>query len=350
MVVVCAGALCAAVAGCGDQQRSGASTARPSGPRPIVVPIRVRWASFGARPLVEVRVGNGPKVPVLLDTGSTGLHMYAPGARVGSGSGVRVTGRRDAITFLDGMTERGVMASARVTIGRVTTRGRVPFGLINHIGCVRELPRCPGAAGIAGLLARREFGILGIGLARDGERLPNPLLALTSRHSRRWSIALHGASGRLTVRARVPAHPIARFGLARERHRGRTPTWKQETEVCWGAVGLRGAGCQPTVFDSGSTTMLWFGGRLGHTKTYLRSILVNPGTYVAAWARGAARPFWSFTAGYGARNALLAVRARKPLVIASVQAFLKLTITYDDGAGEVLLSPRWQGSGPAGPR
>src|SRR5437763_4602488 len=171
VVAVCAGAVCAAAAGCGEQKSSSASSTRARGPRPIVVPIRVRWAPSGARPLVEVRLGNGPKVPVLLDTGSTGLHIYAPGVRLGPGSGVRVTDRPDAITFFDGMAERGVTASARVTIGRVKTPGAVRFGLINHIGCVRELPWCPGAAGIPGRLARSEFGILGIGLARSKEGL-----------------------------------------------------------------------------------------------------------------------------------------------------------------------------------
>jgi hypothetical protein len=263
-----------------------------------------------------------------------------------------VTGRRNAITFLDGMQESGVVADARLTIGHIKTRGRVPIGLINHIGCVPKVPRCPGTAGIAGLLARHEFGILGVGLRRSTQGLPNPLFDLPSRYARRWSIALDGPAGRLTVGARLPAHPIARFHLARERNHDRTPTWKDVRNiVCWGAVGLRGSGCQPTLFDSGSTTMLWYGGRLGHTKTYAGSILVTPGTYVAAWARGVAHPFWGFTAGLNAsRNALFAVRGRGrgQLVIAAVQAFFKFTITYDDSTGQILLSRHWRRFVPLG--
>ena len=84
--------------------------------------------------------------------------------------------------------------------------------------------------------------------------------------------------------------------------------------------------------------MLWYGGLLSHTRRYAGSVLVTPGTYVAAWARGAPHPFWSFTAGTAAsRNALLAVRGRTPLVIAAVQAFFKFRITYDDRTGEILL-------------
>ena len=51
-------------------------------PKPVTVPIQVHFDQgqiIGSVPLVEVRVGNGPAVPVILDTGSTGLHIFQTG-------------------------------------------------------------------------------------------------------------------------------------------------------------------------------------------------------------------------------------------------------------------------------
>ena len=62
----------------------GAPVAADAVPRPLspaVVPGAIQGGqgtTTGARPMVEVRVGNSKPVPVLLDTGSTGLQIYAP--------------------------------------------------------------------------------------------------------------------------------------------------------------------------------------------------------------------------------------------------------------------------------
>ena len=308
--------------------------------RVTTLPLKVLWNVFGARPTITVRVGNGPRVPVLLDTGSTGLHIYSDGVRLGPRSGVTLTAHPDSATYFDGTVQRGLIGRARITIGRVTTATAVPFGLVNFVGCVHELP-CPGAEGIHGRIARGEYGILGIGLRRSADKLGNPLLALPRADGRTWSVALHGSRGSLTMGAPDPLHPLARFPLARD---GRDPSgrraWKDDkARVCWATVWLRGAGCEPTVFDTGSETMFWYGGLMSHATTYPGSILVEPGTYIAAWQPGSSQGFWSFTAGTDfSRDTVLALNLGRPGVIADVQAFLTFRITYDANRGEIFVS------------
>jgi hypothetical protein len=335
-------ALCGAVAGCAQTAPARPTPVVYKGPPAIDVPINVHWAVYGARPMVKVRVGNGPAVPVLLDTGSTGLHIYAPGVRLGSGSGVTLTNRPDSITYFDGMKQSGVVGKAKMTIGGVTTSRSVSFGYIDNVGCVDGSVDCPGAAGMGAQVSRGFYGILGVGLSHSPEKLGNPLLALPGRYGRQWSIDLSGSQHWLTLGSHIATGPLAQFTLAKD---GTDPSgakdWKdQETPVCWAAVGLHGAGCEPTVFDTGSTTMFWYGGLLSHATTYYGSILVSPGTYIAAWHRGDGHPFWTFTAGTNfSHDTVLAYEGGHPMVIAAVQAFLTFNIEYDDAHGAIRVYP-----------
>jgi hypothetical protein len=304
------------------------------------VPLNVRWSVFGARPMIYVRVGRGPKVPVLLDTGSTGLHIYTRGVRLGAHSGVAVTRRKDAVTYADGMVQRGVVARATLTIGSLKTVHPVSFGLINSVSCVHELRDCPEMDGINGRLSVGEYGILGVALTRSREGLGNPLLALPAPYARAWSIELDGSGGSLALRPHTVARPLARFRLARDGFDSSgAQAWKDsQTKVCWATVEPRGAACEPTIFDSGSVTMLWYGGLLSHSDTSVDSVLVNPGEYIAAWAPGTHSPFWTFTTGEEfSYNSVLAVPGGHPLVIAAVQTFLAFDVVYDDTRGQIAL-------------
>lgn len=280
---------------------------------------------------------------MLLDSGSTGLHIYTPGVRTGPGSGVKLTSRRTQATYFDGMVQRGVVADAKLTIAGMKTEHPVPIGVVDYVGCVDGVPECPGGAGMASQVSHGFYGIMGIALTRYAG-LGNPLLALPAPYSRRWSIALNGSRGRLTMGVPVPRHPVAKFTLLGDgRDPGGARDWNDhQTKVCWSAVGLRGAGCEPTVFDTGSVTMFWYGGLLSRTTTYPGSPFVSPGTYIAAWQRGRDTPFWTFTAGTRfSQDTVIAFHGGHPLVIAAVQAFLRFKITYDDADGRIYVSRLW---------
>ena len=312
------------------------------------MPIQVRLNqdnTLGAVPIIDVRVGNGPEVPVILDSGSTGLHIYTQAVRLGPGSGVTVTGRPDTIDYLNGAVQSGVVATAKLTIGPRRTRMAVPFGLISSIGCQPGIPDCPGSLGVTGFIAEHIDGVLGVGMAGDDEGLANPITALPGAYGQRWSIALSGSRGRLVLGAPAPRHPLAQFQLrATGRDATRARRWDdQDTRVCWAAVGLRGDACVATVFDTGSSLMAFFGGLLSRTGTQTGYADVAPGTYVAAWKPGAQSPFWTFTAGSQlTSNTVIPVpvRIRKAFVVAAVTSFFRFTITYNDANGTISLANR----------
>jgi hypothetical protein len=78
---------------------------------------------------------------------------------------------------------------------------------------------------------------------------------------------------------------------------------------------------------------------MSHATTYPGSILVNPGTYIAAWKPGQPKSFWTFTAGTDtSTDTVFALNLGHPGVIAAVQAFLRFDITYDAARGEIFLS------------
>ena len=98
----------------------------------------------GSRPIIHVKVGNGPTVPVLLDSGSVGLHIYTPGVNTRAGGGVTVTHRPNSISYVIGTRQSGVIAEAKLTIGGITTTRAIPFGLI------RACRACPASRLVPG--------------------------------------------------------------------------------------------------------------------------------------------------------------------------------------------------------
>jgi hypothetical protein len=315
------------------------------GPPPVVVPLKVHYGVWGERfpvATVDVRVGNGPRVPVILDTGSTGLHIFQQGIDLGRRGAVAVSGRPIRNEYADGLVQSGVVATARITIGGMTTRRPVPFGLIRDVSCDDRVPYCPGARGSDSWIRHGRYGILGIGLRRDPGGTENPLIALPAAYSSRWSIALSGSNGQLTLApARRPV--LARIQLPRERRSGPSrPTWDDlRGKVCWGAVGLAGGACEPTLFDSGNNLgMYWFGrGLLSHVQTVPGSRLLTPGTYIAAWTPGAQRPFWTITSDeLSSPDAVSALPARHTFVWVPIGAFFARTIGYDASRGQILIA------------
>ncbi len=317
------------------------------GPRSLTVPLEVTWFGpgilFSAHVMVDVRVGNGPKVPVLLDTGSEGLHIYGLGVNTRPGGGVSITGRPDMAHYADGTIESGVVADARLTIGSVRTRRAVPFGLIQSVGCDAQHPTCPATTGMAHDAAHGMYGIMGIELWREPDGLSNPLLALPAPYSQAWSLALSQHSGKLVLAAPMPQHPAAVFQLKRD---GRDPSgaraWSDRwIKVCWAYSGMQGAACQPTLFDSGNTVGTdWAGGALSHAPTESGTDLVAPGTFIAAWQPGAAQPFWGFTAGEDLSTQMVAVNRGSRFAWTSNRPFFVLRFTYDAAHGRMLISQR----------
>jgi len=317
-----------------------------SGGAAVSVPLRLRGAQgsrAGVQALVEVRVGDGPEVPVVLDTGSIGLHIYPQAVDLRAGSGVTPTGQPTSITYVDGEQQTGTLATARISIGGVTTATAVPFGIISSLTCTAEKPRCPAQGGIAAAVAAGRYGVLGIGLGRrDPSTPPNPLLYLPDPYRRSWSISLNPPGGRLVLGAQASQRPAAVIRLPREADpaNGGKAFDDHAAHVCWRIGGL--SSCQPTLFDSGEFTMQVFGGRLGAGWSALGTATRVPaGARVAASLRTGDGPFWSFTAGRAPSANLVVAHAQgRGAVNTGVAAFFAFAVLYDAVDGVIRLEPR----------
>ncbi len=307
---------------------------------PVAVSIAIRGGqgtSGGAHPIVDVRVGNGRAVPVLLDTGSVGLHLYAGAVPTGAGGGVTATRTRNSITYIDGTVQSGVVARATITIGGLKTTTPVAFGLVRKVSCTTSVPNCPGQGGLAAAEQRGLYGTMGIGLGPGP--VDNPLVHLAAPYSDSWNIGLAGSNGQLTLGAPVPIETDARFALPGDGRRANgTPTFADKhAVVCW-TVGSAAASCEYTLFDSGDVGMQFFGGAPGGAPAGSGGEVVA-GTPITAAGAISSLPFWSFSAGRTTSlNTVHVHPSGNGTVNAAVQAFYAFTISYDARHGLIALS------------
>jgi hypothetical protein len=320
----------------------GMSAASAAARLPITVPVTVlggQGTSQGARPTVEVRVGNSNPVPVLLDTGSSGLHIFNTAVNTGTGSGVTLTSQPSNITYSGGHRFTGVVANAVVTIGSSATQMPVSFAYVEQASCIASKPTCPAAGGIPGFEQSGTYGILGIGTQSSGGGIVSPILGMPGSLGNKWSLHLAGASGTLTLGAKLlgagsaAAIPMRQIGSS-----AGSALWADSSLPLCLSVGQFNA-CVPGLFDSGTYTMQVSGPVLGQAPTITGTDHVVAGTPVSVTLSGASAPFWTFTAGTTKSANLVTVKTgRRPFVNTGVQAFYDFTITYDDTSGQILLS------------
>jgi hypothetical protein len=317
---------------------SSAAAARAA----VTIPVTVLGGQDlpgGVQPLVEVRVGRSARVPVILDTGSSGLHIFANAVATGPASGVTVTSTPANITYAGGHRFIGVLASATINIGTQPTAHSTPFALVQHAVCIASKPVCPAAGGISGFERQGIYGILGIGTATSKGPIASPILAMPGQLGNSWSLHLAGKTGALVLGARVPS-PSSSVAMIPMR---RTGSWG--THALWADASLRlctAVGtvedCTPTLFDSGTAAFQLWGPTFLHVPRSSPT-QVTTGTPVRMSQRGAATPFWSFVAGSTRSKDLVVVRGGTgPFVNVGVQGYFDFTITYDDVTGVVVLN------------
>jgi hypothetical protein len=311
--------------------------------RSTVVPVTIeggQGTAIGAHPMVRVRVGRSKAVPLLLDTGSTGLRIFAPVVDTSPGAGVTVTSQPNTITYAGGHRYSGVVAKAVLRIGGQATAAEVPFSLVTRASCAPAKPGCGAAGGIDDLVAHGEYGILGVGTSRGGA-VVNPLLEMPGRLGRIWSLHLHGQAGALELGARVPSgrRVAAKLQLPSQGSLGSLKLWADHRAPVCVAVGFAQA-CVPGLFDSGTFQLQVWGDPLDTVATRPGSPQVLPGTPVAVSVAGAAAPFWSFPVGDTKLKDTVTVHQGQPFVNFGVQAFYAFRIVYDVRNGTLTLGRR----------
>ncbi len=309
---------------------------------PISVPVTIldgQGTLEGARPTVEVSVGNSRPVPVLLDTGSSGLHIFDNAVDAGPSSGVTRTSTPSNITYSGGHRFTGVVADAVVTIGSAATTTAVPFAYVQQAFCIASKPTCPAAGGIPGFEQSGAYGILGIGTQSSEGGIISPILGMPGALGKKWSLHLSGATGALTLGAKLHRRrAVATIQMQQIGSSAGRSLWADSQLGLCVAVGPVNE-CVPGLFDSGTYTMQISGPVLGNAPTTDGTEHVASGTPVTVTLNGSAVPFWTFTAGTTKSDNLLTVETdRGPFVNTGVQAFYDFTIAYDDATGQIFLS------------
>ena len=291
------------IAASGWVASTGATAASASPDARAVVPVTIvggQGTRTGAHPMVEVSVGTAAPVPLLLDTGSTGLQIFAAVVDTTPGGGVTVTDRPDQITYSGGHRLTGVVAAAKVTIGSQATAHTVAFGLVQQAVCIPSKPTCPVAGGIAAAMARGFYGILGIGMNHGPDGLANPILGMRAGLARSWSIHLSGASGSLVLGAPLPRSsrkdftvPLASTGTV-----GTYRFWNDRLHFCvvvgTGRLVRTGVVRLGNVHVSALASPLGQGAGVSRTQSGRRG---QSGLGVHPPSPAPVTPFWRFTTG-----------------------------------------------------
>lgn len=319
-------------------------TAGASGAPVVVIPVGVQGGQDtpgGAEPVVSVRVGGSDPVPVYLDTGSSGLHIF--GNAVSTGSGVTVTSVKSDITYEGGSKFSGVVASAVITIGSQPTAGPVPFALVNGIRCTAAKPTCPAANGITGYESSKDvYGILGIGMQSSQGGVISPLLGMPGSLGDSWGLRLQGRAGGLVLglAALVNDQPApTTFQLRAAGSVAGRSLWRDDRVPLCVSVGTTQQ-CTHGLFDSGTESFQISGPVLDQAPTVTGSLQILAGLPVTLTEPGIAAPFWTFTTGTAKSEDLVRIGPESgSFVNTGVQVFYDFGVLYNDTAGTISLYP-----------
>lgn len=298
---------------------------------PITVGVPIRTintpGTSGQSGIVEMQVGSSAPMSVMLDTGSVGLRLWS-----GVRPGMTMTAKRVSSTT-GGANVRGLLGSAPMTIGGVTTTVDVPLQLINTSNPY-----------INGWKARNISGILGIGVG-SGE-LTNPLVAMPGELGLRWSVHFtrntadtSGRVGALILGAAPPGNADMHFRLpyVGVNVNGARLWDDHAANGCW-TFGTAREYCVPTWFDSGFTVMR-VKGRMFSSLPTAAGKQLRPGTRVGLAAGSSAFTADTFRAGNTAsRNLARVTPSGKPTINTGNSFYFEYTVTYNVATGDIYLS------------
>lgn len=333
-----AGAALLVLAGCGSSSQSQTPEPIPSG-GPLTgqsIPLFTKQlpGSGGTRVMTEISIAGGPKIPIMVDTGSQGLRVFS--SAVGT-QGLDKTTTQTEETFGQGSQLSGVIANAPVTIGSLPTNGAIPFMLIENVSCTASDQYCSSSeTSEAGIIAN-DFGaqgIMGIGRMSSESGVISPLLQLAGGVPTSYSIRLNGSTGAITF-GQPPANPLAIWATPGEGSQGGLNFWNdEEVPACW-SIGGASAQCAATAFDTGSPDVN-FSPSFSQSSALNGSNPVTNGLSIGLSASQGAQPFASIKAGSGPGNSVISITPGGDNEINSGWTwFQQLTFTYGTENGQL---------------
>jgi Protein of unknown function (DUF3443) len=321
-----------------------------TGPADVTIPLTFDQSSYGAAfdppPIVDVTIGRDHTIPVLLDTGSVGLHIFASARSAASWAGVKVSSEHETIQTLDGTLMAGPVASATLQFGSLRTTRPVPFQLITATRCGDNGLRvsCQSGGDEAGLQEDGADGFMGIGLdgPAPGDPVTNPLLSLPGRFGRVWTVDMtnesEGENGELVLGPPPLPHPLVRLPLQSIGSSHGASLWNDEPELCW-VIGQYRL-CGPTILDSGSSFA-----DIGSPHLYPHAIaesglprLLAGNQPVSLSLPGHSGAFWAFDPSGPGPAAVAVADVRWPFLDTGEGAFLAFQIQYDNTSGTITIA------------
>jgi hypothetical protein len=262
---------------------------------PLTVVLRNSGGGKGLS--VPLGVGTSAPVPLLVDTGSAGVHVLASDIAPGS---VQRTGRVVREEYVDGTELVGEEAKAIVSLGAART-GTIAIHVVDRVGCVVGRAGCSGAAGNDFFHAHGTSGIVGITLANAiaEPAIYSPIAQLPGVLGSAYVVRTNGyegATGTLTLGSPPGGLPFADIPLAREATPtlpNGVPAWKDASvSVCYSVDSTPIQNdCGPSIFDTGATALFWSTNRLASNQLSLG--VLAPGYVFHAKVNGAFD--WTFT-------------------------------------------------------
>jgi hypothetical protein len=322
----------------------------PARPTDVTIPLTFDQSSYGAAvdppPIIDVAIGRDHTVPVLLDTGSIGLHIFASAISASTWRGVRVSSQRETAQTLDGTLMSGTVASATLGFGSLRTARPVAFQLIDSTSCSNDGlgVSCQPGGDEASLEAVGADGIMGIGLhgPPPGDPVTNPLLSLPGKFGRVWTLdmtnASAGGNGELILGPPPLSHPLVRLSLTSMGSSYGEPAWNDYPELCWLFGQYRM--CGPTILDSGSNFA-----DIGSPHLY-RHAIAEPGLprliggiqSVSISLPGRSVPFWAFDVTGPGAGAVAVADVKWPFLDTGEGVFMSCEVQYNNAAGTIAIA------------
>ena len=311
--------------GASSAAASSTSGSAATGSAPVVVPVTTMPDSNGnPKVVVDISVGGGAAVPVILDTGSSGLliDQAALGSQVDSSNSTPVTKQ-----YL-GEALSGSLVQAPVTIGSVSTPA---IGVVAYDAATSPT----GLTG--GGIARGVLGIASEGVAGTAPyfspamQLPTPYgdmstLAISTSGAGSWTLGpVPAAAGADSV----PLQPIpGATGLNR---------WAKDMQLCWTFAAVTNATCGPTDLDSGASSVL-----VNTTSAAASSATAATGGTTVSLGDANGKQLWSFAVSTGSSVSEIAVDSLGDSTEfnTGVGFYFDHQVTFDYAGGHALISSR----------
>ena len=224
----------------------------------------------GTPHFVQVSIGNGPAVPISVDTGSAGLYTFERDI----GPEVQRTSTPIHQGYVDGTRFDGYIGLASVRFpGTALGTSQIAIGVITAVSCAPERPRCPGSD--------QKPGVMGVGMDTGG-RLISPLAQLPGQAGAGFVVdARQGTTPHIIIGPTPQMLGAFRFVSL---HPGRPSTAGLPS---WDSGSIRGcyrvngelAACQEIIFDTGQGDSVFDPGAAQYLRTGPHGFLLPGQTF-----------------------------------------------------------------------